>query len=255
MDTSYMESANRLIDVLEVFLNTPQGIGVVDLAKRSGNNATTSYRIASSLVKRGYLIQPRKRGKYYLSPKLLRFNSVIKMSNKVRDVACPFLRQLNSETKESVNLAILDGNEALYVEHIETDYNLRLFTQVGRRVPLHCTGIGKLFLANMADGELKSHLSSQELIRYTPNTITNVEQLEKELTLVRREGVAIDNEEFERGVKCVAAPINSITGYTVAAISMSAPSARIDGDIEIYYKTAVKEYALKISQDLGYMTE
>jgi len=185
-----MESANRLIDVLEVFLNTPQGVGIVDLAKRSGNNVTTSYRIASSLVKRGYLIQPRKRGKYYLSPKLLRFNSVIKMSNKVRDVACPFLYQLNGETKESVNLAILDGNEALYVEHIETDYNLRLFTQVGRRVPLYCTGIGKLFLANMTDDELRSYINSQKLICYAPNTITNIEQLEKEIALIRRDGVA-----------------------------------------------------------------
>lgn len=250
-----METVDRIIDVLEVFLNSEKGAGIVELANRSGNNVSTTYRIVSTLAKRGYLIQPKKRGKYYLSPKLLRFNSVIKMSNKVREVARPFLLQLNGLTKESVNLAILDGNEALYIDHIEASYNLRLFTQVGRRVPLHCTGIGKVFLANMTDDELKRHINSQSLLLYTPNTIAEREQLEKELELIRCDGVAIDNEEFERGVKCVAAPINSITGYTVACVSISGPSARIDGAIELSLRSAVKDCALKISQELGCIIE
>jgi len=250
-----MKSVDRVIDVLEVFLNIQKGAGVVEIATRSGNNASTSYRIVSTLVKRGYLIQPRKRGKYYLTPKLLRFNSVIKMSNKVREVAHPFLLQLNSETKESVNLAIVDGNEALYIDHIETSYNLRLFTQVGKRVPLHCTGVGKVFLANMTDDELKNHINNHHLIRFTPNTITEIEQLEKEFALIRRDGIATDNEEMERGVKCVAAPVKSITGYTVAYVSISGPSARIDGAMELFLKSAVKDCAFKISQELGYMIE
>lgn len=250
-----MKSVDRVIDVLEVFLNTQKGAGIVELATRSGTNVSTSYRIASTLVKRGYLIQPLKRGKYYLTPKLLRFSSVIKMSNKVREVAHPFLLELNGETKESVNLAILEGNDAIYIDQIETSYNLRLFTQVGRSVPLHCTGVGKVFLANMADDELKSHINSQNLIRYTPNTITEIEQLENELALVRRDDIATDDEERERGVKCVAAPVKSINGYTVACVSISGPSARIDGAIELFLKSAVKDCALKISQKLGYMIE
>ncbi len=248
-----MKSVDRVIDVLEVFLNTQKGAGVVELATRSGNNVSTSYRIVSTLVKRGYLIQPLVRGKYYLAPKLLRFSEVIRMSTRVREVAHPFLLQLNSKTKESVNLAILEGTDAIYMDHIETSYNLRLFTQVGRSVPLHCTGVGKIFLANMTDDELKRYMNNRSLIRFTPNTITETEQLEKELALIRRDDIAIDNEEMERGVKCVAAPVKSINGYTVACVSISGPSARIDGAIELFLKSAVKDCALKISQELGYM--
>ena len=250
-----METVDRIIDVLEVFLSTQKGAGIVELANRSGNNASTVYRIVSTLAKRGYLVQPRKRGKYYLSPKLLTFSSVIKMSNKVREVAHPFLIQLNSETKESVNLAILDGNEALHVDHIVTNWDLRLVTQVGRRVPLYCTGLGKVFLANMTDYELRSYLNSQNLIRYTPNTITRIEQLKKELALIRHRGVAIDNEELERGVRCVASPVTTVTGYTIACVSVSGPSARINGPTELFLESAVKKCARKISQELGYMNE
>ena len=250
-----METADRIIDVLETFLDFKKGIGVVDLAKYSGNNVTTAYRIASTLVKRGYLLQPKKRGKYYLGPKLLRFKSVINMSNEVTEVARPFLIELNRRTKESVNLALLDENEAFYISHIDTDYGLRSFTQVGNRVPLYCTGVGKVFLADMTDEELNDYLQKQKLLPYTSNTITKREKIVKDIKLVRQNGVATDDEEFERGVKCVSAPIYSMAGHTIASVSISGPSVRIDNTTEKLLKSVVRECAQKISQALVYVTE
>jgi len=251
-----VETVNRVVDVLEVFLASQKVMGTNDVAKHTGHNVSTIYRILSILKKRGHLIQLKKRGKYYLGPRLLLHNQVIRMSGEVKELARPFLLQLSSQVRESVNLAILDGNNAMYIDHIEeANYRLRLFTQVGNRVPLYCTGVGKIFLANMSDDELESYMNNENLISYTPNTINTTEHLKKEIELVRSETVAISREEFERGVKCIAAPLTIIPGYVIASISISGPSARIDGDIEKSYKSAVKNCAIKISPDLRYLLE
>jgi DNA-binding IclR family transcriptional regulator len=174
---------------------------------------------------------------------------------KIRDIAFPIADALNKMVGESVNIAILDRNEVVYIEHIETNKSLRIFTQVGNRVPLYCTGVGKIFLAHMSDDELEKALSGTALLPHTPNTITDIERLKQELELVKAEDVATDKEEMEIGVRCIASPVKNSDGSIIAAISVSGPTARLNNKRVNEVKTLVKSCAVEVSRALGYNAE
>jgi len=250
-----MKTIEKTLDILEVFLKQKGEIGIVELGNLSGFNISAVHRIASTLVRRGYLSQQRKGEKYSLSPKLLQFSSVIRERMKIGDVALPYLLKLNKLVDETVNLAVLDDNGAVFIEVVESSHYLRTFPQLGAKEPLHCTGVGKVFLAHLRDEELERFLNSKGLPDYTENTITDVSKLKQELSIIKREGTAIDNEEFEPGVKCVASPIKDANGNVGAAVSISAPSARLHSERVEELKPLVKSCALEISQAMGYVGE
>jgi len=247
-----MQRLEKALDLLEVFLRQEGEIGISELARLSGLNVSTAYRIASTLVKRGYLSQSQSRGKYSIGLKLVEFGSAVKRAIRVREVALPVLERLNEIAEESVNLAVLDANEAVYIEHIESHYDLRMFTEVGNRVPLYCTGVGKVLLAYRGEEEMERYLNGRHLTPYTRNTITDIGKLRRELATIRREGVAIDNEEKELGVKCVAAPVRDQDGNVVAAVSISGPSARLTSGKVRKLKSLVRDFGREISRKMGY---
>ena len=250
-----MTTIEKAIDVLEIFLDRDDEIGLSEIASLTGLNITTTHRIVLTLVKRGYLNQKQKRQKYSLSTKFLQYSNVLSRRMKIRDIAFPIADALNKMVGESVNIAILDRNEVVYIEHIETNKSLRIFTQVGNRVPLYCTGVGKIFLAHMSDDELEKALSGTALLPHTPNTITDIERLKQELELVKAEGVATDKEEMEIGVRCIASPVKNSDGSVIAAISVSGPTARLNNKRVNEVKTLVKSCAVEVSRALGYNAE
>ena len=250
-----MSTIGKALDILEIFLKRDDEIGLSELASLCGLNITTTHRIVHTLVKRGYLNQKQKRQKYSLSTKFLQYGNVITKRMKIRDIASPILDALSKMAGESVNIAILDRNEAVYIEHIETSKSLRIFTQVGNRVPLYCTGMGKVFLAYMNCDELDKALNSNDMLPHTVNTITDVNRLKRELEQVKQEGFAVDNEEMEIGVKCIASPVKNSTGDVLAAISVSGPTARLSNKRVDEIKPLVKSCALEISRALGYNAE
>lgn len=250
-----MQTIEKALDILEIFLKQEGEIGIAVLANLSGLNISTVHRITSTLVKKGYLNQRQRREKYSLGLKFLEFSSIIKRRMKIRNVALPFLEELNKVLDESVNLAILDSNEAVYIEQIESNHSLRIFTQVGNGVPLHCTGVGKVFLAHMGEEEVERFLNSKYLTYYTENTIMDSSKLKKELLIVKREGIAKDDGEMEIGVRCVASPVKDCNGRVVAAISISGPSARLNGKRMGELKLLVKSCGLEISRAMGYRNE
>jgi len=250
-----MKTIEKALDILEVFLKQKDEIGIVELANLSGLNVSTVHRIASTLVKRGYLNQQQRGEKYSLSPKLLQFSNIMRKWIKIRDVSLPFLYKLNKIIDENVNLAILNADGAIFIESIESGHYLRTFPQLGAKEPLHCTGVGKVFLAHMRDEELERFLNEKGLPRYTENTITDVSKLKQELSIIKREGTAVDNEEFESGVKCVASPIKNVDGNVVAAVSISGPSTRLSSERVQELKSLVKSCTLEISQAIGHKGE
>jgi IclR family transcriptional regulator, KDG regulon repressor len=241
----------KALNVLEVFSKNEKPISISELANATGLNISTAYRIAATLVSYGYLRQDGKRGKYLIGLKFLEFNAVLMKTLTIREIALPALKKLRLASGESTNLAIRDRNEVIYVEHIESNYTLRAFTAVGNRAPLHCTGVGKVFLAAMSEFEIKS-LMEKPLARFTDNTIIDLKELYNELSMVKREGLAVDNGEMEMGVRCIAAPVKGAGGETVAAISVSAPYIRLNNTRLEELKPLVKEHALEISKIMGY---
>lgn len=250
-----MGHLNKVLDILEIFLNQKGEISLVELAKLSGLNISTTYRIASGLVKRDYLRQAHKRGKYSLGVKFLEFGIIAKDSIKIAELATPFMESLNKVTGESVNLSILHENEGVYIGHIESSHTLRTFTQVGNRVPLYATGTGKVFLANMTEEEVDRYFDSNGLTSYTDKTITDLNRLKKQLSVIKREDIALDEEEMNRGVKCIASPLRDWNGKVVAAISISGPSTRLSDKRLEELKPLIKNCALKISRTIGYQGE
>ncbi len=247
-----METVKKAINVLEILLNQEEGIGLSELAGLAGLNVSTTYRLVSALASKGFVTQPYRRGKYSLGPRFLEFSRAYMRKIKVREVAKPFMESLHRAVGESINLAILESGEAVYIEHIRSDHNLRMFTELGSRGPLHCSGVGKIFMANMTGDEI-STFKNTLLRKYTDNTKTSLTELEPEMATIRQNGFAIDNEERELGVRCVAAPIKGADGRVIAALSISGPSIRLSKKRVRELGVLLKGYGLEISRAMGYI--
>lgn len=166
------------------------------------------------------------------------------------------MRDLAEGTRETVHLVFLDRNEIVYLDKLEAANNhssLRMASRVGLRIPAHSSAVGKVLLSHLPEETLNDLLREKGLPKRTENTITDPGQLKSHLKMVRRKGYAIDDEENEKGIRCVAAPIQDEAGKVVAAISVSGPAFRITKKgIQETLKKEVMETALKVSQRLGF---
>jgi len=247
-----MKSLGKALDILELFLDTKEEMGVSDIARISGLNKATISRIANYLSTRNYLVQSEKRGKYFLGTQFLSFSKVIKDRIKLRDVAMPYLSKLCKLVDESIVLVIWDGKKAINIDSVQSEQSLRIIPDESGQIPLYCTGTGKIFLAQMTDKELETYVSSNDMIAHTTNTITNLNHLKTHLLTIVDEGVAYDDEEFKFGVRNVASGIKDVEGRFIASIGVLAPSVRLTRSKMIEIAPEVKRYAMEISKGLGY---
>jgi DNA-binding IclR family transcriptional regulator len=169
----------------------------------------------------------------------------------VREVA-PYLKDLVNQCNETVHLGVLEEGEVLYLAKEESSQTIRMISYVGKRAPLHCTSLGKVLLAYLSAEERKKILGEKVLPRLTENTITDKMELEQELDKVREQGFALDREENEKNVRCIAAPIRNHQGRVIAALSISSPTFRLDKNVQNNLKEALIETSEKISKRLGY---
>lgn len=226
-------------------------MGVIDLGARTGLNASTAHRLLNTLLAQGYVRQDPESKKYLLGAESLRLGYAALSHFDIRDDSLAQLRQLSEKVHELVNLALFTGSEATYVAQVPAARPVHMFTQLGSRVPLHCTGVGKAILANLPENMASSFLNDQ-LPAYTDTTITTKADMLQELTLVRRRGYATDDEEREVGVRCLSAPIFRGDGQVVGAVSISGPSARLSQDRDVELSKYVRATAAVISGNLGY---
>ncbi|UCG55328.1 MAG: IclR family transcriptional regulator [Dehalococcoidia bacterium] len=253
-----MNTIEKTLLIIEAFLGQDREIGITKLVELTGLHVSTIHRIASVLLKKGYLTQPHPRAKYSIGPKFLQFGNIMIDRSRIRNIALPFMVKINRVANECVNLVVLNSNEAVYVECVEPPesiYKLRIFTQLGARVPLYCTGVGKVLLAYMTEKEQKEYFRKTELIPKTDNTITDPIQLKNQLSAIKRDGYAIDDEEMELGVRCIATPIRDHSGNVVAAISISGPSMRLINPKVRELEPLLKSTGLDVSRAIGYITE
>jgi IclR family acetate operon transcriptional repressor len=244
-----MKTLNRVLDILDVFLEIEDdNIHLSELARLSGLNKATVNRFVSDLVNRGYLKQPKPRGKYYLGTKFIRFKQLIMQKSKLKQVAPPHLTKLAESVKDCVLLTVLDGEHALVSDVIDSQHVLRTALEVGTRIPLYCTGQGKAILASMAEAELDEYLSKVTLKQLTENTITSVSELKRHLMMVAREGVAYDDEEQSVGIRNVAAGIKNADGKVIATVGVIGPSVRVT-------RARTREIlcAVEIAKEFGYV--
>lgn len=245
-------SVLRALRILELFNDQTAELGITEMARQLHLHKSTVSGLVYTLQDNGYLDQNTASRKYRLGTKLIERAFVALGHLEVTRVALPYMESLHRWRDETVNLAILDRDEVVYVERVLSSQTLGVRSEVGKRAMAHSTALGKALLAYLPAEELERFLSCQELTPVTPNTITDPQTMRAELHLTRSRGYAIDVEENELGGICVAAPIIDHRGKSVAAISMSIPSVRLPEDEIPAIAERVVQAARGISQDLGF---
>ena len=247
-----MDSINKAFEIFEVFLNNDEELSINNISKLSSINPGTVHRITSILVKRGYVIQPKRRGKYSLSTvKVVDFARIVRQKLKIKSIAAPYLRELSHNVDEAVAIANLLGHVAFNIVVINQDHISGLRPD-SATLNLYSTGLGKIFLAYMSDKELQDYTQSVTLRPRTVNTVIKIDDLKKQLKQIRRDGVAFEDEEHELGIRTVSAPVRDWENNVAAAISIIGPSVRMTKQRMLNIAPMVKGYALKISQGMGY---
>lgn len=251
-----VQTIERVSLILDILGQNPQGISVRDLSFKVSLPKGTTHRLLSSLSYLGYVRQDSKTKNYLLGFKLVELGNLLLGQLDLRNEAAPFLKDLAERTNETVHMVILDRDEVVYIDKVEGDHNpsgLRMASRIGLRNPAHSSAVGKVLLSHFPDGELNQFLKGRGLSKRTENTITDTAQLKEHLKMVRNQGYAMDDEENEKGVRCVGAPIYDEAGRAVAAISISGPAFRVTKKmVQEILKKEVMETALKISQRLGF---
>jgi IclR family KDG regulon transcriptional repressor len=246
-------SVQHALDILNLFEGTHAELGNNEIAKMLKMDPGTAAGLIYTLKLNNYLDQNPDNRKYRLGLKLAERAAVLLDQIDLRKIATPYLEELRQWSGESINLAIRDHNEVVYIERLFGHHSLGIRSELGKRASLHSTALGKAILANMNPEETQAILTGYEFIPITPKTITNLKEFMEELEQVRKTGFAIDEQENELGGRCLAGPIFNNDGIPVAAISISVPVQRLPREKITEYGTKIKEAALGISRSLGYL--
>jgi DNA-binding IclR family transcriptional regulator len=246
-----VRTVHRAIEILDLVAHEgPLGVSeisrVLDLPKSSAHN------ILETLVANRVLEKDLERGCYVLGSKLVELGNRAQESLEVKRIAAPFLQRLNRELDETVHLTVLDHDEVVYIDCLESRKRLRAYSVIGVRAPLYCTAVGKAIMAHLDKKDLDRIVKTQGLAAFTPTTITTRGRLESELAETRRRGYSVDNAEHEEHLRCVGVPIRDHTGAVFAAISVSGPAQRITRKAVPEIAQKVVATASAISGRLGY---
>ncbi|MEJ5187939.1 MAG: IclR family transcriptional regulator [Breznakiellaceae bacterium] len=246
-----ISAVERTFTILEK-LSLVSSSSLEDLARATHLAKPTVYRFLQTLRELGY-VRKDEGDRWFLTMKLFSVGSRALDHIQLPVVAKPICEELSRSLGETVHLGILDEDEALYVLKVESRYTIRMYSRVGKHIPLYCTAIGKTFLAYMPEKDRETILSRLKLIPFTPHTIKEREALLKELSEIRQYGYARDQEEHEEGITCIAAPIFDGSSTVVAALSVSWPVFRFEPAELGSYIGAIKKAAGEISKILGYI--
>ncbi|MCL6517634.1 IclR family transcriptional regulator [Alicyclobacillus sp.] len=252
MDDYTVKSVDKAFLLLEVVSDHPDGIAITELANRVGMYKSTVHRLLGTMMRRGYIEQDPRTGRYKLGYTVLDLGMKLLSSIDLRREALPHLQQLAQLSNEVVHLALLDRGEVVYIDKVESPNTIRMHSRVGTRVPVHATGLGKAILAFLPRREVQAIVDRYGLPKLTEHTITDRDVLLQSLQETRQSGYAFDIEEHQEGVCCVAAPIFEHSGRVVAACSVSGPSIRMGPDRLRELVPLVKQAGLRISERLGY---
>ena len=245
-------SVQHALDILNLFEGSRTELGNNEIARLLGMDPSTAAGLVYTLRLNNYLDQNPDNRKYRLGMKLAERASVLLDQLDLRKIATPTLEKIRQWSGESVNLAIRDHQEVVYIERLFGEHSLGIRSELGKRGWLHSTALGKVILAHMDPEERNNILSDYEFIPVTPRTITNLKDFQQELEHVRSEGYAVDDEENELGGRCLAAPIFDVSGRPVVAVSISVPIQRLPRERIARYGMKMKEAALEISRNMGY---
>jgi IclR family acetate operon transcriptional repressor len=225
-ETPSIQSLDRGLVILEAVARSKDPISLGQLTSVLGIDRSSVFRLANTLKRRGYLANPSIGKDYILGASVWRLSRNYDWTNMLASVAHEQLKALALKTNETAHLAVREGRNALFVDHVACSQVIAVSGQTGELVPLYCTSHGKALIADFTPEELKALYGSRGLPAHTPSTITSVADLARECEAIRTRGYATDDAELQAGVRCVAAPIRDRDGAIIGSIGISAPSIR-----------------------------
>lgn len=248
-----IQSVDHALDVMEAFYGDEEELGITELSRRLNLHKNNIFRILATLESRGYVEQNLATDNYRLGLKALELGQTYIRHTGLLTVARPVMEHLNKMVNENVYIGILKERYAFYLDVVESSHTVRVLSRVGCRVPTYCSAMGKAQLAYESMERIMDVLNRKELKKFTPSTISDRDDIIKHLMLVKEMGYAVDNEEWDEGVRCVGAPIFDYTRRVVGALSISAPAVRMSMDrIKKEYVPLLKTACTDISEKLGY---
>ena len=246
------QSTEKALAIMELLAAKSSPMRLLDIAHALSLNTSTVARFLSSLVATGYVAQEPETQRYYMTYKICRVANQVSVRKTLQATTHAVLVELSERFGEAICVSIEQGMEMVYVDVANAPNQTLLSIQrVGNTTPMHCTGNGKLLLTNYTPEQLTRYIETRGLVRYTENTITDRTALEAELAAIRLRGYAVDNQEREDGVRCLAYPIRDYTGSIIAGISVTAPATRMTNPVMEGYKAELSEAARRLSVELG----
>lgn len=249
-----VQSVERVLDIIELLAAHPHGMALTEIAEGSGLHVSTTHRLLGTLAQRGYVGKLDEIGKYRLTLRTFEVGSRVANSSSVLSTARPLIEKLGAAIGESVHLVLREGSRVVYIFKSDTSLNFsRMGSYVGLQNPMYCTGVGKSILALLPQEEVKAIWDQSDIIQHTPATIMTLEGLYDSLDQIRQQGYSLDWEEHEQGISCVAVAVRNFAGEPIAAVSVSAPTKRIQNQQEELIEK-VCNVAGEISRMLGFVS-
>lgn len=249
-----VQSVDRALDIMEYLSEQKRACGVTEISNSVGLHKSTVHRLLNTLMNRGYVEKDFDSDNYMVGKRVLMLGSSVLDRMDVRTVARPYIRRLSERVNEVVHLSILDGDEAVYIDKVESlrQGSVRMNSQIGKRVPLYCTAVGKILLSALKAEQVAELLTGKEMYKFTAHTIGSVGDYLKELDKVRKAGYSTDEMEHEEGIRCIAAPIYDRKGKITASVSISGPIFHMTEERMPEIKSELLRTAEEISEQMGF---
>ncbi|MFD2922228.1 IclR family transcriptional regulator [Halobacillus naozhouensis] len=247
-----IQSVDRALSILNLFDEYSPELKITEISERMHLNKSTIHSLLKTLQKNHYIEQNMENGKYKLGMKLFERGNFVIHNLDIRSTAKRHLIDLSMKTGHTINLVILDDKEGVYIDKVEGTSGTILYSRIGRRIPVHCSAVGKALVAFKGEEELNRILDGYIYKKQTPHTITSEKSFRNELEEVKKRDYAFEKEENEPGVCCFAVPVRDHMNQVVAAVSLSMPSARMKMEDLDAVILQLKKTGENISAQMGY---
>lgn len=250
-ETHAVLALRRGLMILDSFSDRQTEFGVNEIARLVGMHKSTVSRLCATLENAGYLQRDVSTGRFRLGARIFQLAGVLSPPSDVRMVARPVMTQLVESSRETATLGVREGSDIVTIEVVEGLNHMRMATRVGMRTQIHASAVAKAILAWAPEADVDAVLADWPLVPLTPNTITDPAELKRRLAAVRQQGYAVDLEELEVGLRCVAAPIRDPRGQVIAGLSISGPRHSMTPEAMHHFGELVRSAADAISARLG----
>jgi DNA-binding IclR family transcriptional regulator len=252
METKGAQLLQRSLDIIELLALERVGLGVTAIAEKLELSKSTVHRILSALAERGYVEKAFEGPEYRIGLRFVEIGALRLNHLELKTEAAPVLRKLADSQRQPVHLAILNGHDAVYIEKIDPVANLRLYSQIGKRIPVYCSALGKALLLDLSKQEILAFMEGVPMERLTERTLKSPEALAEQLEGSARRGWTVDDEEHDAGIRCIAAPVRDYAGAIIASISLAGDAAMISRDKDEEHAVLVMAAAGEISRRMGW---